>query len=80
MSFVVNSEYLDNPPCTLENTSMSPGLCATCVHMRELTSDRGSIFYRCALSDSDPRFPRYPRLPVLLCDGYQPPALTDPNT
>ena len=50
---------------------MSPGLCATCIHMREVQSDRGSTFYRCALSDSDPRFPKYPRLPVLRCDGYQ---------
>jgi hypothetical protein len=50
----------------------SPGLCATCIHKREITSDRGSIFYRCALADTDPRFPKYPRLPVLQCSGYTP--------
>jgi hypothetical protein len=48
------------------------GLCSGCVHMREISSDRGAIFYRCALSDTDPRFPKYPRLPVLHCSGHQP--------
>jgi hypothetical protein len=24
----------------------------------------------CLLSRSDPRFPKYPRVPVLACDGY----------
>ncbi len=49
------------------------GLCATCVNMRRVESDRGSMFYGCALADTDPRFPKYPRLPVLQCDGYAPP-------
>jgi hypothetical protein len=48
------------------------GLCATCEHMRRVESDRGSVFYRCALADTDPRFAKYPRLPVLRCDGFQP--------
>jgi hypothetical protein len=47
------------------------GLCATCTHMRRVESDRGAVFYRCALAESDPRFPKYPRLPVLQCDGYK---------
>jgi hypothetical protein len=34
-------------------------------------SDRGSIFYLCRLSFSDPEFPKYPRLPVLRCAGYE---------
>jgi hypothetical protein len=25
---------------------------------------------RCGLADTDPRFPRYPPLPVRNCDGY----------
>jgi hypothetical protein len=49
-----------------------PGLCSDCIHMREVSSDRGTVFYRCALSDTDSRFPRYPRLPVLHCSGHQP--------
>jgi hypothetical protein len=39
--------------------------------MRRVESDRGSVFYRCALPDTDPRFAKYPRLPVLQCDGYK---------
>ena len=48
------------------------GLCSRCLLMREIHSDRGSTFYMCQLSATDPRFPKYPRLPVLQCLGYQP--------
>jgi len=48
------------------------GLCAACRHMRIIRSDRGLMFYLCALSGVDPRFPKYPRLPVLSCAGYAP--------
>jgi hypothetical protein len=34
-------------------------------------SDRGSVFYLCQLSKVDPSFPKYPRLPVLACAGYE---------
>ena len=51
---------------------ISPGLCATCTHARVITSDRGSTFLRCNLSDTKPEFPRYPRLPVLTCRGWEP--------
>ncbi|HUA17787.1 MAG TPA: hypothetical protein VMU80_21920 [Bryobacteraceae bacterium] len=47
------------------------GLCATCVNVRRVTSDRGSVFYLCELSKTDARFPKYPRLPVVSCTGYQ---------
>jgi hypothetical protein len=33
-------------------------------------SARGSTFWRCALSARDPRFPKYPRLPVVRCVGF----------
>jgi hypothetical protein len=46
------------------------GLCFDCVHSQRIQSARGSIFYRCKLSDSDPSFAKYPRLPVLGCVGY----------
>ena len=48
-----------------------PGLCATCRWMRTVTTRRGSVFYRCALADTDPRFVRYPPQPVLTCSGYE---------
>jgi hypothetical protein len=47
------------------------GLCATCRLARVIGNRRGSLFYLCQLSESDPRFPKYPRLPVLRCPGYQ---------
>ena len=49
-----------------------PGLCATCTHVETIRSDRGSTFFRCALSDIDARFPKYPALPVLECIGWVP--------
>jgi hypothetical protein len=45
------------------------GLCARCVHARLLASSR-SVFVRCARADIDPRYPRYPPLPVLRCGGF----------
>jgi len=47
------------------------GLCAVCRHARIVQSARGSMFYRCRLAESDPRFAKYPRLPVLRCAGYE---------
>jgi hypothetical protein len=29
-------------------------------------------FVYCRKSESDPRFPKYPPLPVLRCDGHEP--------
>jgi hypothetical protein len=50
------------------------GLCANCLHARVITSAKGSEFLLCQLSQSDPAFPKYPRLPVLQCSGYRPRA------
>ena len=47
------------------------GLCASCVYARVIHSDRGSVFWQCLLSARDSHFPKYPRLPVLCCDGYE---------
>jgi hypothetical protein len=46
------------------------GLCGDCAHARRIESDRGAVFFLCELSATDPRFPKYPRLPVLSCSGY----------
>ena len=48
------------------------GLCATCRFMRQMESDRGSIFYLCEWSATDASFPKYPRLPVVRCAAYAP--------
>ena len=37
-----------------------------------MTGNRlGSRFHLCELSRGDIRFPKYPRLPVLACEGYR---------
>jgi hypothetical protein len=38
----------------------------------EVRNTRGSIFILCARSRADEAFPRYPRLPVLECEGHEP--------
>jgi hypothetical protein len=48
------------------------GLCASCRHARIVHSSRGSALYLCRLAETDPRFLKYPRLPVLRCAGYEP--------
>ena len=60
------------------------GLCATCRWVRTAGNKRGSVFYRCLRADTDPRFVRYPPLPVLACPGYDrragdQDALTEPD-
>lgn len=47
------------------------GLCASCVFMRRIVSDRGSVFYFCERSVKQAEFPKYPRLPVRVCGGYE---------
>jgi hypothetical protein len=60
------------PPATHPDDETVPtGLCADCVHSRRIESARGSAFILCNLSQTDSRFPKYPRLPVLSCDGYK---------
>ena len=58
-------------PMPSSTNANAPGLCADCVHARRLESAKGSQFLLCQLSQSDPRFPKYPRLPVLNCSGYK---------
>jgi hypothetical protein len=48
-----------------------PGLCGACRHARIIASKRGSRFWLCERSRTDPRFPRYPGLPVLRCAGFE---------
>lgn len=54
----------------LSRLSVDPGLCATCVHLRLLSSPR-SVFLRCGKAEEDPAFARYPPLPVRVCSGYR---------
>jgi hypothetical protein len=57
----------EKPPLGL---SSMVGLCGNCQHSRVLESDKGSAFMLCQLSQTDHSFPKYPRLPVLICQGF----------
>jgi hypothetical protein len=47
------------------------GLCADCLHRRQIRNDRGSVFTMCLRSFNEPSYPKYPRLPVLRCAGFE---------
>jgi hypothetical protein len=49
-----------------------PGLCDSCRNVKIVETRKGSRFYLCTLSEVDPRFPKYPGIPVLRCLGYVP--------
>ena len=46
------------------------GLCGGCLFQRVVPTTRGSLFSLCERAAEDPRFQRYPRLPVGSCVGY----------
>jgi hypothetical protein len=48
------------------------GLCDSCRHQRLVRNTRGSTFSLCGRSKDDPSYPRYPRVPVLECPGFEP--------
>jgi hypothetical protein len=47
------------------------GLCDSCRHQQIVRNTRGSSFSLCERSRTDPSFPRYPRLPVRECRGFE---------
>jgi hypothetical protein len=47
------------------------GLCDSCRHQKLIRNTRGSTFSMCELSKSDKRYPKYPRLPVKRCAGWE---------
>jgi len=50
---------------------MDPGICATCRHCQLVETAR-SCFYLCRRAFDDPRFRKYPVLPVRACIGHEP--------
>lgn len=48
------------------------GLCAACRHVKVIQSAKGSIFLLCERAKTDPRYNKYPVLPVLRCPGFEP--------
>jgi len=53
------------------HAAVAVGLCFTCRWKRATVNRRGSVFFRCARAEEDPRFVRYPQLPVQSCVGYE---------
>jgi hypothetical protein len=58
-------------PVTSSRGTPAVGLCETCRYRQEVRNTRGSSFSLCLRSREDSAYPRYPRLPVLSCDGYE---------
>ena len=56
----------------IEKEKLRVGLCFDCTYAKVIDTDHGSRFYLCQLSATDPKFPKYPRLPVVQCSGYVP--------
>jgi hypothetical protein len=56
---------------TIESEIAPEGLCPECAFARRIESARGSQFVLCERSRTDAAFPKYPRLPVIACEGYE---------
>lgn len=50
------------------------GLCDNCQHQRLVPNTRGSVFSLCERSRTDDAYPRYPPVPVIACQGFEPRA------
>jgi hypothetical protein len=46
------------------------GLCERCRHAHVVETTR-SVFWLCGRAAGDPRFEKYPRLPVITCVGFE---------
>lgn len=56
---------------TREPVRPHAGLCDSCAWQRVVVSGRGSAFSLCRRAAADPRFPKYPALPVRACAGHE---------
>jgi hypothetical protein len=50
--------------------TMNAGLCDSCRYQKIIRSGRGSVFSMCERHKTEPDYPKYPRLPVRECPGY----------
>ena len=48
-----------------------PGLCGFCRHAKLNETRRGTAYLRCTRAAWDTTLPRYPRLPVTQCAGFE---------
>jgi hypothetical protein len=47
------------------------GLCWNCQHKRVVSTAKGSTFFLCGRSITEPGYAKYPALPVFRCAGYE---------
>ena len=72
---VESKDFVGSNPtlsATGRGSGPEPGLCGACHHGRRIETVRGSVFWLCDRSATDPAYPRYPSLPVLACPGFEP--------
>ena len=48
------------------------GLCGSCRHALLRPTQKDTVYLRCGLAATDPRYAKYPQLPVLRCPGHRP--------
>lgn len=65
------SEATDGAVPSPRPTLTPTGLCGSCRHAAVVPSARGPRYLRCARSDGDASYARYPRLPVQRCEGFE---------
>lgn len=46
------------------------GRCRSCLYARVVPAKANDAYYFCERSVDDPRYARYPHLPMLTCDGH----------
>lgn len=58
------------PGCLRQEVEARVGLCGSCAHAKRLTTKGGGAVFQCGRAADDPRFARYPRLPMVACAGH----------
>ena len=61
-----------SPDAGWRKLGADPGLCAACRHAKLNETRRGTAYLRCTRAEWDTALPRYPRLPVTECAGFEP--------
>lgn len=62
----------ENPAdATWLKLGVTPGLCEHCQHSKLNETRRGTAYVRCLRAAWDAALPRYPRLPVTDCTGFE---------
>jgi hypothetical protein len=51
-------------------TTEKSSLCFSCHYGNHIISGKGSSFLQCQKHFENPRYPKYPVLPVFACSGY----------